>query len=115
MLASTWWLASHSASSTASVTFVRTDVCVSICLRKPSRRAIASAWVVADPVRINCPPVAGSVPPKIRTWNRLPRWRMPVRSAGGCFREAMTASYRHRLGQSIGQQTGETITAFSFA
>lgn len=37
-------------------------------------------------------PVAGSTPPKIRSWYRLPRWRIPVRSAAARFLDAMSGT-----------------------
>ena len=39
--------------------------------------ATATASVAAEPVRMSCLPVDWSMPPKIRTWNRAPRRRMP--------------------------------------
>jgi hypothetical protein len=55
-------------------------------------QAIASTSVAAEPVRISCLPVAGSMPPKIRTWYWFPRWRIPVRSAAARFLEAMSGT-----------------------
>ena len=54
--------------------------------------ATATASVAAEPVRMSCLPVAWSMPPKIRTWNRAPRRRMPVRSAGLRFRVVMAGT-----------------------
>jgi hypothetical protein len=42
---------------------------------------------------MSCRPVTGSHPAETPTWYVPSRWRMPVRSFGGCFLRAITAAY----------------------
>ena len=74
-------------------TFVRAAVLSRTCWRSWSRITIAASLVSAEPLSMSCRPVTGSYPAEIRAWYVAPRWRMPVRSLGGCLVRAITAAY----------------------